>query len=94
MPRSLIPRTRRQGDRSSIITLPAQHRLAGGGGFVDAADAGGMRRGFDEFRIFLRLLRNGQHGFDERVEFSWLSVSVGSIMIAPGTISGNETVGG
>src|SRR6266571_4954483 len=49
--------------------LPAQDGLAGGGDFVEAADAGGVRRGLYQIRLGGGLLGDGTHGIDEEIAF-------------------------
>jgi hypothetical protein len=48
-----------------VSGLPAEDGLASGGDFVEAADAGGVRGGLDEFGIFFGFFGDGVHGLDE-----------------------------
>src|SRR5438270_68746 len=51
------------------LRLPAQHWLARCGRFVEARDSRRVRGSFYQFRVFLDLLGNGPHSFEEKVEF-------------------------
>jgi len=48
-----------------VSGLPAEDGLAGGGDFVEAADAGGVRGGLDELGIFFGFFRDGAHGLNK-----------------------------
>jgi hypothetical protein len=75
-----------------MLGLPAQDGFAGGGDLVEAADARGVRRGLDEFGIGGGFLGNRSHGVNEKVAL-FLGLGLGgSIMSAPGTMSGNAVV--
>ena len=59
----------RQLIRLTGPVLPPQHRLSRSSGFVDASDSRIVWSGFNEFRIFFRLVSNRQHRGDEGIQF-------------------------
>ena len=70
------------------VVRPRQHGLAGGGEFVHAGYGGGFGGGGHLGGGVHCQARDFQHGAGERSSVSLLSVSVGSIISASGTISG------
>jgi hypothetical protein len=82
-----------------LFRLPAQEGLARRGRLVEAGDARRVRGFEDKLRVFFDLRRNGapvkRSWTSSSMNLSssaWLALSVGSIISAPETMSGNAVV--
>ena len=84
-----------EDQRSDLrVGLPSHHRLARGGDFIHAAGAGEMRRLQHHLRIVSISFAIEIIASMNRSSSCLPSVSVGSIISAPCTISGKLTVYG